>query len=113
MRKEKRREAALCEVCKDFKKRRRNGCVETKGKLWFLKRFTKFEVCPIYECITNKKISRCIDCKNSLVKYFWNGIIRELDSSEVRSRIGSLFLRKKVGTKKWKEILIEYEDSEK
>ena len=60
------------------------SCVETKGKPWFLKRFTKFEVCPIYECITNKKISRCIDCKNSTVKYFWNGIIRELYSSEVR-----------------------------
>jgi len=61
---------ALCEICKDFKKWRRNGCVETKGKPWFLKRFTKFEVCPIYEYIISKKISRCIDCKKFPCKVF-------------------------------------------
>jgi len=29
------------------------------------------------------------------------------------ARVGSLFLRKKIGTKKWKEILVEYEGGEK
>jgi len=105
---------ALCEICKDFKRKKCEGCVETKGKPWFLKRFTKFDVCPIYECATNKKVSKCIDCKEFPCKKFlewYNPRIGFFKSS--LARVGSLFLRKKVGTKKWKEILVEYEGSEK
>ena len=100
---------ALCEVCKDFKKGRCKGCIKTKGYPWFL-RFTKFKMCPIYECATERKIEKCIDCEDFLCKKFldwYNPRIGFFRSSV--ARIGSLFLRKKLGNKKWREMLIEYE----
>jgi len=95
---------------KDFKRGRCNGCIKTKGKPWFLRKFTKFDVCPIYKCITSKKLSKCIDCEEFPCKVFlgwYNPRIGFFRSS--LARIGSLFLRKMVETKKWRKILIEYE----
>ena len=100
---------ALCEICKDFIKRC-EGCVETKGCPWFLKRFTKLEVCPIYDCARQRKVNMCINCKSFPCKTFlewYNPKIGFFKSS--LARVGSLFLRKKLGTRKWKDVLIEYE----
>jgi hypothetical protein len=65
---------------------------------------------PIYECATERKIEKCIDCKDSPCKKFldwYNPRIGFFRSSA--ARIGSLFLRKKLGNKKWRKVLIEYE----
>jgi hypothetical protein len=64
----------------------------------------------IYECATERKIEKCIDCKIFPCKKFldwYNPRIGFFRSSV--ARIGSLFLRKKLGNKKWREMLIEYE----
>jgi hypothetical protein len=105
---------ALCEICRDFKRGICKGCVKTKGKPWFLKRFTRFEICPIYKCAVEKGVEKCIDCKEFPCKTFlewYNPRIGFFRSS--LARIGSLLLRKKVGTKKWRKILIKYEGSSK
>jgi hypothetical protein len=101
---------ALCEICKDFRKGRCKGCIKTKGYPWFLEKFTKFEICPIYECASKRKIMKCIDCESFPCKTFlkwYNSRIGFFRSSV--ARIGSLFLRKKLGDKKWRKILLEYE----
>jgi hypothetical protein len=67
-------------------------------------------MCKIYEFATERKIENCIDCKDYHCKKFldwYNPGIGFFRSSV--ARVGSLFLRKKLGNKKWREMLIEYE----
>jgi hypothetical protein len=74
-----------------------------------LKKFTKFKVCPIYECTSKAKIVKCIDCKNFPCEKFlgwYNPRIGFFRSSV--ARIGSLFLRKKLGDKKWRKMLLKH-----
>lgn len=61
---------AFCEICKDFEKSRCKGYIKTKVHPWFLERFTKFKMCPIYECATERKIEKCIYCKYFPCKKF-------------------------------------------
>ncbi len=85
---------ALCEVCRDFRKKRCKGCVETGGEPWFLNAFTRFKVCPIYECAARRKLSKCMDCSEFPCKKFlewYNPKIGFFRSS--LARVGSLFLR--------------------
>jgi len=99
---------ALCEICRDFGKKCK-GCIATEGKPWFL-RFTKFKTCPIYKCAKERKIKVCIECKEFPCKTFlewYNPRIGFFRSS--LARVGSLFLRKKLGNKKWRRILLKYE----
>jgi len=66
---------ALCEVCRDFRKKRCKGCVETGGEPWFLNAFTRFKVCPIYECLPAENFRNVWIAVNFPVKSFWNGTI--------------------------------------
>ncbi len=99
---------AFCKICKDFKKGKCKGCLETEGKPWFLK-FTKFKVCPIFECVKNQKIISCMDCKKFPCRKFLNWYNPKIGffKSSI-ARIGSLFLRKKLGDRKWKSLLKKY-----
>lgn len=98
----------ICELfCKDYKKRC-SGCKETKGKPWFLK-FTKFESCPIYSCVTSKRLAHCAECEEFPCETFlswFNPRVGFFRSS--LARVGSLYLRKRVGTRKWKKIVEKY-----
>jgi len=67
-------------------------------------------MCPIYECAIERKIENCIDCKDSPCKKFldwYNPRIGFFRSS--LAIVGSLFLRKKLGNKRWRKMPIEYE----
>jgi hypothetical protein len=67
-------------------------------------------MCKIYECTTERKIENCIDCKYSNCKKFldwYNPGIGFFRSSV--ARVDSLFLRKKLGNKRWRKMPIEYE----
>ncbi len=100
---------ALCEICKDYLKGKCEGCIQSQGKIWFLK-FTKFKVCPIFDCTIKKKVKMCIECERFPCKEFlewYNPKIGFFKSS--LARVGSLFLRKKFGDKKWRKILKQYE----
>jgi hypothetical protein len=101
---------ALCEICRDFKANRCKRCTKTKGRPWFLK-FTKFEICPIYQCTIQKKIEKCIDCKEFPCKTFLEWYSKRVGFFKSSlARIGSLFLRKKLGEGKWKKTLEKYEN---
>jgi hypothetical protein len=98
---------ALCEICKDYKKRC-DGCIETEGNPWFLRRFTKLKVCPIYACVAKKKIEHCAECKEFPCKKFldwYNPTIGFFRSALART--GSLFLRRKIGTERWKKLILK------
>jgi len=74
---------ALCEICSDFKRGICKGYVKTRGKPWFLERFTRFEICPIYKCAVEKGVEKCIDCKEFPCKTFLEWYNPRIDFSEV------------------------------
>lgn len=86
-------------------------CTTTGGQPWFLK-FTKFEACPIYRCASEKGNDMCDSCKSFPCRKFleWYSPRVGFFRSSV-ARIGSLYLRRKLGDKKWRKRLLKYEVS--
>ena len=43
-----------CIKCEHFLSSKCSGCTELKGKIWWIDQISA-EVCPIYDCVINKK----------------------------------------------------------
>ena len=90
---------AYCQDCSVYKKRCA-GCVETNGKPFHLKDSGK-DICPIWKCVTERKVEHCGLCKEFPCDTFLNWYDPERGIVTALRRAGLLALRKKIGTDAW------------
>jgi len=76
------------------------GCVETKGKPFYVKEAGE-DICPIWQCVIEHKVEHCGICGRFPCDKFLNWYDPERGIITALRRAGLLALRKKIGTEAW------------
>ena len=96
-----------CENCIVYKKTCK-GCVETRGKPFYLKRENKDE-CAVWSCAYIRKVEHCGVCDEFPSEVFLDCYSRRRGITTVLRRAGLLALRRKIGDNAWKKWLKDHD----